>query len=63
MLNYDLVEQLVCHLVEAEAAGGLGALLHPGDRAAAQQAAGSGGAILVFMPGAAEIDRTVIAFR
>jgi nitrous oxide reductase accessory protein NosL len=52
------VERLVCYIIEAEAAGGLGALLHPGDRAAAQNAAGSGGAILVFVPGAAEIDRT-----
>jgi HrpA-like RNA helicase len=59
MLNYELVDQLVCYIIEAEAAGGPGALLNPGDRAAAEKAAGSGGAILVFMPGAAEIDRTV----
>lgn len=58
-LNYELVERLVCHIVEAEAAAGPGALLNPGDRGAAEKAAGAGGAILIFMTGAAEIDRTV----
>ena len=35
LLNYELVERLVCYIIEAEAAGGPGALLNPGDRAAA----------------------------
>lgn len=58
-LNYELVERLVCHIVEAELAGGPGALLAPGDRQAAERAAAGGGAILIFMTGAMEIDRTV----
>ena len=36
-LNYELVERLVCHIVEAEAREGPGVLLAPADRPAAAQ--------------------------
>lgn len=60
-LNYELVESLVCHIVEEEAAGDPAALSGPRGRcgSGAGYPTEGGGAILIFMTGAAEIDRTV----
>lgn len=55
---YDVIVDLVAHIVAVEAAEGPGALLRDWHEASAAVGA-HGGAVLVFLPGAEEINRLV----
>eukprot|EP00775_Hariotina_reticulata_P004412 gene4412-4665_t len=68
LINYELIEALVCHVLEVQQQSGPAGLLKgwrsaPAGalEAAAASAGGRGmmGAVLIFMPGAPEIDRLV----
>ncbi|KAK9809193.1 hypothetical protein WJX72_011126 [[Myrmecia] bisecta] len=58
-LNYELIEALVCHIVAEERVKGLTALLQGVAAGDLPGAAAAANAILIFMPGAPEINRLV----
>ncbi|CAG9465122.1 unnamed protein product [Pedinophyceae sp. YPF-701] len=64
-INYDLIAEAVAHIVRATSKHGESALLAGWDGLAGGQGAraaeGSGGAILVFLPGVEEINKTARA--
>ncbi|KAK9846310.1 hypothetical protein WJX81_001334 [Elliptochloris bilobata] len=62
VLNFELLEALVAHIVAAEAARGPDALLQGWESGSTEPPpSGDAGAILVFLPGAPEIGRAVRA--